>query len=313
MLGKFHRPWTAFVARYAPTLPMKIHHINAGTMCPANAWLVNGGSFAERGRLICHSFVIESSDGLVVVDTGLGMDDIEDARRRLGSGFLASARPKLDPEETVLRHIERLGFERRDVRHIVPTHLDVDHAGGLPDFPEATVHVFAPEHAAAMARKTFLERKRYRPLQWAHAPKWAIHELEGDSWLGFDAIHAIPGVGPDVLLVPLVGHTRGHVGVAVRTGDLWLLHAGDAFFHFREMDPARPSCPPGLAAYQKFIAISNRKRLENQARLRELARDRKGEVEVICAHCPETFERFATASILPQRRRAGRRLAAEGA
>ena len=45
-----------------------------------------------------------------------------------------------------------LGLDPRDVRHIVVTHLDLDHAGGLADFPDAKVHLHAREHAAAMAR-----------------------------------------------------------------------------------------------------------------------------------------------------------------
>jgi glyoxylase-like metal-dependent hydrolase (beta-lactamase superfamily II) len=36
----------------------------------------------------------------------------------------------------VPRQIERLGFRREDVRHIVITHFDFDHIGGLVDFPD---------------------------------------------------------------------------------------------------------------------------------------------------------------------------------
>jgi glyoxylase-like metal-dependent hydrolase (beta-lactamase superfamily II) len=274
---------------------MRIHHLNAGTMCPASPKLVNGhGALIGSGKMICHCLLIESDDGLVLVDTGLGLDDTRDARRRLGTAFLWATRAALDPDETVARQVERLGFRRSDVRHILPTHLDLDHAGGLPDFPDATVHIFEPEHAAAMQRTTFLERERYRPMHWAHSPRWSIHALEGDSWLGFEAIRAIPSVGPEVLLVPLVGHTRGHAGVAVQTGEGWILHGGDAFFNYREMDPVHPSCPSGLAAFQRFVATSNRMRLANQARLRELAREHQGDVDVICAHCPETFDRLSS-------------------
>jgi glyoxylase-like metal-dependent hydrolase (beta-lactamase superfamily II) len=39
-------------------------------------------------------------------------------------------------EETAVRQIERLGSPA-DVRHILPTHLDFDHAGGLEDLPGA--------------------------------------------------------------------------------------------------------------------------------------------------------------------------------
>jgi len=40
-----------------------------------------------------------------------------------------------------------------DVRHIVLTHLGFDHAGGLDDFPAATVHLLRQEsdHAAPQA------------------------------------------------------------------------------------------------------------------------------------------------------------------
>ena len=99
--------------------------------------------------MVCHCLVIEGNDGLVLVDTGLGTEDVADPRRRLGSMFVGVTRPRLDPGQTALAHVERLGFRREDVRHIIPTHLDLDHVGGLSDFPAASVHVFAPELRAA--------------------------------------------------------------------------------------------------------------------------------------------------------------------
>jgi glyoxylase-like metal-dependent hydrolase (beta-lactamase superfamily II) len=274
---------------------MRVHHLNCGTMCPATAKLVNGAG-SGRGQMICHCLLIESDDGLILVDTGLGMDDVNEGSKRLGAGFVWAARPALNPEETALRQVERLGFQRGDVRHLVPTHLDLDHAGGIPDFPDALVHIFELEHAAAMERKTLLEQERYKPAHWAHGPRWSVHALAGDKWLGFEAVRAIPGVGPDLLILPLVGHTRGHSGIAVQTGDRWIVHGGDAYFNYREMDAVNPTCPSGLAAFQRIAAMSNRKRLENQARLRALAAAHRDDVDVICAHCPDTFERFRSAT-----------------
>ena len=80
---------------------------------------------------------------------------------------------------------------------------------GSSDFPDAQVHVFEPELRAALQRRTVGERGRYRVAQLAHRPRWATHALAGERWLGFDSVRVI---GEDVALVPLVGHTRGHVG-----------------------------------------------------------------------------------------------------
>ena len=43
---------------------------------------------------------------------------------------------------------------------MVLTHLDFDHAGGLDDFPAATVHLLAEERDAAVARRSALDRTR---------------------------------------------------------------------------------------------------------------------------------------------------------
>lgn len=272
-------------------LEMRIHHVDCGTMCPMSARLVNGrGSWFEPARMVCHCLVLETADGVILVDTGLGTADVADARGRLGPGFVAVTRPKLDPEQTALAHVERLGFRREDVRHIVPTHLDLDHAGGLSDFPDAQVHVFEPEHRAATAPTTRMERERYRAVHFAHGPKWTVHSLAGgDTWLGFDRVRV---VGDDVALVPLTGHTRGHCGVAVRTEVGWLLHAGDAYFFHGEIDPAKPRSTPGLALFQRIAAVDDAARRKNQARLRELVRDHRREVRVFSAHDPVELDAF---------------------
>lgn len=240
--------------------------------------------------MVVHALLVETDrDGLVLVDTGFGLDDVRSAVARLGRGFLASANPKLGEEHTAIRQIERLGFSAKDVRHLVCTHLDVDHAGGLPDFPEAEVHVHARERDAALARSTWKERERYRPVHFAHGPKWHVHEEGGETWLGFDSVRA---VADDVHLIPLPGHTRGHSAIAVRapegSGVEWLLHCGDAyFFHCELEDP--PSCPPFLAGFQAFIAMDDGARRKNQRRLRELARRERERVRIFSAHCAHEY------------------------
>ena len=266
---------------------MRVHHLNCGTMCPWPASLINGGAggWLERGHLVCHCLLVESADGLILVDTGFGTADVTD-QARLPASFVLVTAPQRRADETALAQVRALGFRPSDVRHIVTTHLDLDHAGGLPDFPDAQVHVFADEHAAAMRPASRLEQHRYLPTRWAHGPKWQLHRVDGERWFGFDSVRAIGGSDDEVLLVPLHGHTRGHCGIAVRSGDGWILHAGDAYFARDEVHAQPSRCPAGLEAFQRIVAVDGRARRANRDRLHALAQAHGGEIRIICAHDP---------------------------
>jgi len=276
---------------------MRIHHLNLCTMCPFGGRHLSGGRTPAygKGELIVHALLVETAkDGLVLVDTGMGIDDARSPMRRLGAGFYALARPRLREEETAARQVEALGFKRSDVRHIVCTHLDVDHAGGIPDFPDAQIHVHRLEHEAAMHPRTFNEKGRYRIGHFAGNPKWELHDEGGDDWFGFQSLRA---VADDVFLIPLPGHTRGHSCIAVRApedavGPEWLLHCGDAyFFHLEKDDPT--CCPPLLAQFQKAVAVDNETRLANAKRLRELHRQQGRKIRIFSAHDPTEYRALA--------------------
>jgi glyoxylase-like metal-dependent hydrolase (beta-lactamase superfamily II) len=267
---------------------VRVHHLNCGTMRPPSRRLLNGtGSLLAAGRLVCHCLLAETDAGLVLIDTGIGLADIANPAAALGARFLRQTRPLLDPDETAIRQVGRLGYRPTDVRHIVVTHLDRDHAGGVADFPWATVHVHALEHQAAMGPRSPREQARYRPRQWAHGPRWATYgPAGGERWFGFEAAHPLDGLPSEILLVPLPGHTRGHAGVALDTGTTWLLHAGDAYFCHGETNPVRPRSTPLLRLFQHRVQHDGPTRHRTQARLRELRRAHGREVEVVCAHDP---------------------------
>lgn len=268
----------------------RIHHLNCGSMCPHGRRLMQGeGGWLEPARIVCHVWLIEGRDGLTLVDTGLGTAQVNG----MVHGHLrALMRPTLSHEETAIAQVRALGFKPADVRRIVLTHLDFDHAGALADFPDAEVHVHAPELDAASAPPTFMEKQRYESRLWSHGPRWVRHATSGDRWNGFDAVRAVGGHGAEdeILLVPLVGHTRGHVGVAVRdgSGDGWRLHGGDAYFFHTEVGPT-PSSPTGLHLFQTLLAVDNDARKTNQARL--VALNAAGGVVLNSAHCPHELAR----------------------
>lgn len=262
-------------------------------MCPFGGRLIDG----RDGTLVCHVLLIETDrHGLVLVDTGIGLEDVADPKARLGPAAKI-IRPLLRPEETARRQVEALGFDAADVRHVVLTHMDLDHAGGLSDFPDAAVHLFVDEHHAAIDRPTSQERTRYRAVQWAHRPWFETYEADGAPWHGFPCVRDLRGLPPEILLVPLVGHSRGHSAVAIDAGGGWLLHAGDAYFHEDQMRFDAPRCPAGLSLFQTIVAWDRPKMRWNQGRLRELARDHGDDVTIFSAHDPVELERLRAGTI----------------
>jgi glyoxylase-like metal-dependent hydrolase (beta-lactamase superfamily II) len=271
---------------------MRIHHLNCVSACPLGGLIMDGASLRLRGRLASHCLLIETANSLVLVDTGYGLRDIQAPRARLSAFFLALVKPELREEMTAARQIQALGFETRDVRHIVLSHLDFDHAGGLDDFPDATVHLLESEISSASAQATWLDRRRYRPQQWSTRSSWRGYSgTSGETWHGFECVRDLPGLPPELLLVPLLGHTLGHAGVAVQRPEGWLFYAADAYFYHAEMH-ATPRCTPGLRLYQTMMEKDRAQRLHNQDRLRELASDHS-DIAVFCAHDVTELERLS--------------------
>ena len=257
-----------------------VHHLNCATMCPVAGWLM--GANGWRARMIAHCLVLETErDGLVLVDTGFGTRDIE-GRTGLSPVFKRLVGPALDHAETAISQITGLGFDPEAVRHIVVTHLDIDHAGGLGDFPNAKVHCHAREHAAAMTRPTFKERERYLKAHWSHGPKWELYSEDGDTWRGLPAITKLRGLDAEVGILPMHGHTRGHSAIIVNHGDRWLVHAGDAYFHHHAVDD-RGSIPPGFRAFEKIVETDGSARRASLGALRQL-RTSYQDLDLFCAH-----------------------------
>jgi glyoxylase-like metal-dependent hydrolase (beta-lactamase superfamily II) len=262
---------------------MRVHHLNCGTM------------HTPGGRIVCHVLLCELPDRLVLVDTGFGLADVRDPGRLGPAGRLLGAR--LDESETAIRQVEALGFAADDVRDIVVTHFDLDHIGGLADFPHARVHVAAAEWDAVRHPQR-RERLRYRAAQWNHDPTVLSYPADGEPWCGLPAARPLDGLGDAIALVPVVGHTRGHAAVAVDTGAGGrLLHAGDAYFHPAALGKASPRSRGALffTGFEFLMAADHGRMRQGHRTLRSLPAD----VTVFSAHDAGEFGRLATASASP--------------
>jgi glyoxylase-like metal-dependent hydrolase (beta-lactamase superfamily II) len=237
---------------------------------------------------VCHVLLVETDNGLVLVDSGFGIDEGADPAGRVGPVRFIT-RPVFVPTETAAHQLVRLGFRREDVRHIVVTHFDTDHIGGIADFPHAHIHVTAAEAFAAFSSPTRQEKVRYGRQQWASELKIVEHSASGESWRGFAAAKQLDEIASGIVLVSLPGHTRGHACVAVDAGHRWILHCGGAFYHYGSLDSTH--VPRSLWAMETAVPFDRKKMRDNHSRLAELYRNADDDLFIISAHDSAMFER----------------------
>jgi glyoxylase-like metal-dependent hydrolase (beta-lactamase superfamily II) len=256
---------------------MKIHHLNCATLRPPGV-----------PEMVTHCLLVEAGSELVLVDAGYGLGDIERTRERLGTLLPRLLRPALQRSEAAIEQVRGLGFDPERVKHVILTHLDVDHVGGVSDFPWAQVHLTRDELRGAFEDPSFAERGRFNRLGWARGLNYVSYEPDDEPWFGFPCARELSGLPEDFVLVSLPGHTRGHAGVALRLGERWLLHCGDGYFHNDEMQP-EPSRPFALALFQR-LCVDDAARRRNQERLRQLLQSHGDEVQLFCSHDRREFE-----------------------
>ena len=268
---------------------MIVHHLNCGTMNAFGLPSEDGtGRFFKRGYGVIHCLLIETRDGLVLVDTGWGMRDCSDPSPAVKQ-FMNMTHCSGDIGETAVRQVAQLGYSPADVKHIFLTHLHMDHAGGLPDFPDATIHIFSSELDACMHPRTLVEWRTYRPEHWVHHPKWQNHQLQGDRWFGFDCAPPVRMGETEFVMIPFIGHTRGHCCIAVSTGDQWLLHSGDVYGYYRQVDPIQPYQHPNGRLMERILTTGFKMPRRHWVSLRNLLREHGDRIQTFCAHDAHEF------------------------
>jgi glyoxylase-like metal-dependent hydrolase (beta-lactamase superfamily II) len=223
LTGTSIAPPTFIERATGPLAPLR----NFGVGIPREEWI----------RVPIVAFLLEHpAVGPILIDTGFHSSVGVDGRGNLGwTGPLVFRDLDFSPDEAVPAQLRRRGVDPGEVRFILMTHMHLDHASGIVDFPAATVVTSAAEWEAADSFGGSLNG--YVRRQFDHAIEYRLLEFGGDDASSF----ATFGRGIDLFgdgsvhAVFTPGHTAGHVSYVLRLDGLEALIAGDAIYSMRTL------------------------------------------------------------------------------
>jgi N-acyl homoserine lactone hydrolase len=173
--------------------------------------------------------------GPVLIDTGLHPSVAVDAKQNLGPvSTFAFKDLEMEAEQAVPAQLRALGRDPAEVRTVVMTHLHVDHASAMSEFPDATFLFSTAEWDAATTQG---QLHGYVQRQFDHAFDYRTLDFDGsgaDSYSSFGRSFDLFGDG-SVRLVFTPGHTLGHLSVVLRLAEREALVAGDALYLLRTL------------------------------------------------------------------------------
>jgi glyoxylase-like metal-dependent hydrolase (beta-lactamase superfamily II) len=231
---------------------LKLHPLLSGVAMGPRAWI-----HRENGRLAgLHalgigvskddmieipivSFLVEHpSAGPVLIDTGLHPSCAIDPKQNFGRvGALAFRGMKMGPKGTVRDQLLEREIEARDVKLVVMTHLHVDHASAMSEFPNATFVFSKHEWEAATEGRGW--QHGYHPRQFDHGFDYRtldFEEADTDSYATFGRSFDLLGDG-SIRAVYTPGHTHGHMSVVLRLAEgREALVAGDAIYTRHQLE-----------------------------------------------------------------------------
>lgn len=224
------------------------------------------------------------SAGLVLIDTGLHPSIASDPEANLGRLAASFTEWTVRPGEDLASRIRAGGNDPSDVGTVVMTHLHLDHASGISEFPGATFVVSSAEWEDACSG-LFPLLKYYRRQQFDHAFDFRTIDYSSDSvnsFATFGRSFDLFGDG-SIVLVSTPGHSAGHQSVVLRLADRSVLVAGDAIFLADQLEPGAD-----LAARPR-----DRHEYERSIREMQLFRRENPSAIIVPGHDPDFYDRLS--------------------
>jgi N-acyl homoserine lactone hydrolase len=251
------KPLTEPLPGGKPKATVTVEPISGGEVqFPAASFEAPGGRFQglkvmgltprSRGWLWvpCPAFLItHPTAGRVLVDTSLHPSVASKPQANFGRLAAWYARPRVEPGRDLSSQLRERGMDPRQVPLVVMTHLHMDHASGMSEYPNAAFVISAREWRAATSGGRPLARG-YRPAHFDYVFDYRLLDYDGPNIVSYSAFARTFDLFGDgsVRLAFTPGHTLGHQCVIARLRERDFVIAGDAAYTMRQLEggPVQP-------------------------------------------------------------------------
>jgi glyoxylase-like metal-dependent hydrolase (beta-lactamase superfamily II) len=166
--------------------------------------------------LVACPVLVKTPDSLLIIETGIGNKLTEKQSKIF----------RVQEEWQVPRDLGNLGLQREDIRHVILTHYDFDHAGGVVmkqedggldlTFPRAAHVIQADEWKDVLA-----------PNRRSVNTYWPVNVETLAQSKNVETVRGEREIVKGVTVIRTGGHTSGHQVVRIESGGQIALHLGD--------------------------------------------------------------------------------------
>jgi len=196
------------------------------------------------------------SAGAILVDTGLHPSVATDGKENFAGVASRVGNPTLDAGEDVPAQLRKRGLDPGEIPVVVMTHMHIDHASAISEFPQSAFVLSEPEwKAAALGAQPLLNG--YRRQQYDYAFDYRTVDFDRanvDSYASFGRTFDLFGDG-SIRLAFTPGHSAGHISVICRLGENDFVIGGDATYMEAQLagDAPLPPRPYDAHNYRRSL------------------------------------------------------------
>jgi N-acyl homoserine lactone hydrolase len=214
----------------------------------------------------CPAFLVRHpSAGAILVDTGLHPSIATDPKENFGSLGARFGQPTLAAGEDVPSQLRKRNLDPGEVPIVVMTHLHMDHASAISEFPNSTFVVSETEWRFAAGGPSPV-MNGYRRAHFDYAFDYRTVDFDRDnidSYSSFGRTFDLFGDG-SIHLAYTPGHSPGHMAVVCRLAEHDFVIGGDAMYMTGQLDGSVPPPPRPHDAHNSRRSLQELRLFRNQ-------------------------------------------------